>query len=181
MRKSLITAAVLSVCCAAPAAFAADTDMGTLTINGLIKGTTCHFDNEAQTAKIQMHQIGTDVIKDLPAGQAYDGYKNETITPFKVKCDGATGIPKLKFRSNEFEGEGLNGVTKNNGDAEGVGYALLINGERVNINGSTPISLNKDDDGNYTFDIAAQYARATSDTVKAGTVDSVVTFTVVAD
>lgn len=181
MRKSLITAAVLSVCCAAPAAFAADTDMGTLTINGFIKGTTCHFDSTAQNAKIQMSQIGTDAIEGLTPGQAYDGYKNETITPFTVTCDNSADVPRLRFRSNEFEGTGLQGVTKNNGGAEGVGYALLINGERINVDGNTQIAPSKSDDGKYTFKIAAQYARANTDAVSAGTVDSVITFTVVAD
>lgn len=181
MKKSLITAAVLAVSCAAPTAFAADTDMGTLTINGLIAGTTCHFDNDAQSARIQMHQIGTDVIKDLTPGTAYDGYKNETITPFTVTCDNNADVPKLRFRANEFEGTGLKGVTKNNGEADGVGYALLINGERINVDGSTEIAPTKSADGKYTFNIAAQYARANTDEVSAGTVDSVVTFTVVAD
>lgn len=181
MRKSLITAAILSVCCTAPAAFAANTDMGTLTINGHVKGTTCHFESNAQSAKIQMSQIGTDAIKDLQVGEAYDGYKNETITPFTVTCDSKSDIPKLKFHSNEFEGAGDNGVTKNNGEADGVGYALLINGDRINVDGETQIASTKSADGKYTFNIAAQYARANADTISAGSVNSVVTFTVVAD
>jgi len=156
--------------------------LGTLTINGLIEGTTCHFDSQAQSARIEMHQIGTDVIKGLTVGQAYDGYKNETITPFKVSCDDAQDIPKLKFRPTEFHGTGENGVTViKEGGAEGVGYALLINGDRINIDGSTPIALQKDPNGEYTFDIAAQYARAPGENVSGGKVDSVVTFTVVAD
>jgi len=181
MRKSLITAAVLSVCCAAPAAFAADTDVGTLTINGYVKGTTCHFDSNAQNAKIQMSQIGTDVINGLGVGDAYSGYKNETMTPFTVTCDSNADVPKLKFHSNEFEGIGNKGVTKNTGEADGVGYALLINGDRINVDGETQIAPTKSGDGKYTFNIAAQYARANANTVSAGTVDSVVTFTVVAD
>ncbi|WP_314420203.1 fimbrial protein YehD [Pseudescherichia vulneris] len=182
MRKSLITAAVLSVCCAAPAAFAAaDSDMGTLIINGEIKGTTCHFVANAQSAQIQMHQIGLDVVEKLTKGKAYNGYKNETTTPFTVKCSNLLEVPKLKFRSNEFEGTGVAGVTKNNGTAKGVGYALLINDQRINIDGKTPIALTPNDKGNYTFDIAAQYARAPGDIVSGGTVNSVVTFTVITD
>ncbi|STQ58759.1 Paral fimbrial-like protein [Pseudescherichia vulneris] len=135
MKKSFITAAVLAVSCAAPAAFAADTDMGTLTINGVIKGTTCHFVANAQSAQIQMHQIGLDVVEGLTKGKAYNGYKNETTTPFTVKCSNPLEIPKLRFRSNEFEGTGVAGVTKNTGTAKGVGYALLINDQRINIDG----------------------------------------------
>lgn len=181
MNRSIIAIAVLSAIGATPVVFAADTDMGTLTINGLIKGTTCHFDSNAQSAQIQMHQIGIDVISDLHAGEAYDGYKNQTTTPFTVTCDSASGVPNLKFRANEFTGTGENGVTINQGAAAGVGYALLINNQRINIDGSTPIASTKSDDGKYTFDIAAQYARANEQTVTAGSVDSVVTFTVIAD
>jgi len=73
MKKSLIAAAVLAVSFAAPAAFAEtvpDSDMGTLIINGFIKGTTCHFANGAQSAEIPMNQIGLDAMTGLTAATA---------------------------------------------------------------------------------------------------------------
>lgn len=181
MKKSLIAAAVLATSFAAPSVFAADTDMGTLTINGLIKGTTCHFDSNANSAQIPMQQIGTDVFTTLAAGTAYTGYQNKTSTSFKVKCAADSPIPKLKFLASQFEGTGTDSVTINRGAAKGVGYALLINGQRIDTNGNTAIANTAAVNGEYTFDISAQYARANNNAVEAGSVDSVVTLTVVAD
>ncbi len=186
MKKSLITAIVLAACCAAPTAFAADTDtdMGTLTINGFIKGTTCHFESNAQTAEIPIQQIGLDAMDQLQAGDTYVGYKNKTSTSFKVKCAPGTEVPTLKFLADQFAVTGPNSVTKaqeGDGKAKGVGYAVLINGKRINTDGSTPIAPAATTNGEYTFDIFAQYARAPGDDVTAGAVNSTVTFTVVTD
>lgn len=183
MKKSIIAATVLALSFAVPAAFAAEAggDAGTLTINGLIKGTTCHFDSGAQTAQINMQQIGTTSLQNLNPGQAYTGYSNQTSTAFNVTCDSSTDIPKLKFLADQFNMTGEQSVTKNSGEAQGVGYALFINGQRINSDGSTAIATARNEDGKYTFNISAQYARASSEPVSAGTVDSVVTLTVVAD
>lgn len=181
MKKTLITAAILAASCAAPAAFA-DTDTGTLTINGVIEGTTCHFVSGAQTAQINMHKIGTDSLKDLTPGQAYDGYENKTSTSFQIQCPEGVDAPKLKFLGEQFAVTGDENVTVNSNEAtKSVGYALLINNHRIDTNGSTPIADAPSADGKYTFDIAARYARATTDEVVGGDVNSVVTFTVVAD
>lgn len=182
MKKSIIAATVLAVSFAAPAAFAADTDTGTLTINGLIKGTTCHFEPGSQTAHIDMHQIGTSSFKGFIPGQAYEGYSNKTNTPFKVICDSNAGIPRINVLADQFDVTGDKSVTKNNGgDAKGVGYALLINGQRVNTNDAIPIAASQNAEGKYTFDISALYARANDAAVTAGTVNSTITLTVVAD
>lgn len=187
MKKSLITAIVLTACCAAPAAFAEttpNTDMGTLIINGFIKGTTCHFESTAQTAEIPMQQIGLDAMDNLNAGDAYVGYQNKTNTSFKVKCPAGTEVPTLKFLPDQFAVTGEKSVTKTVGgsdQATGVGYAIFINGTRINSDGTTPISSVKSDTGEYTFDIFAQYARAPGNTVTSGAVDSTVTFTVITD
>ncbi len=183
MKKSLIAAAVLTVSFAAPSVFAAESnDSGTLTINGVIKGTTCHFESGGQTAHIQMQQIGTNSLQTLSAGNAYAGYTNKTSTPFKVVCDNATTVPKIKFVSEQFGVQGEDSVTNNtSGDAEGVGYALFVNNNRVNTDGQNTIASTPSPDGKYTFDISAQYARLPVDTVKAGTVNSSVTLMVIAD
>lgn len=184
MKKSFIAAAVLAMSFAAPSVFAADTDTGTLTINGLIKGTTCHFVADAQTSHIPMNQIGLDAMDNLTPGQAYDGYQNKTTTSFKVKCNPSADIPKLKFLADQFTVQGNQSVTKieqGEDKAVGVGYALLINGQRISVDGSTTIAKAKTDNGEYTFDISAQYARASSEALRAGAVNSTVTLTVVAD
>lgn len=182
MKKSLIAAAVLAMSFAAPSVFAAEIDSGTLTIHGEIKGTTCHFDSEGQTAHIEMQQIGTNSLQDLAPGEAYTGYTNKTNLPFKVTCDNPNTVPKIKFVSEQFGLKGEKSVTnKTKGDAEGVGYALFINNNRVNTDGSTPIASSLNAQGKYTFDISAQYARLPGDIVKAGEVDSSVTIMVIAD
>lgn len=181
MKRSLITAAVLAVSFAAPAAFAADTDTGTLTINGEVRGTTCHFETNGQTAHIKMQQIGVNSLKDLAAGQAYSAYSNKTDMPFKITCNNANEVPKIKFLPEQFDNTNNNSVTKNTGDAKGVGYALFINDERINSDGTTPIPATLGADGKYTFDISAQYARLPEAEVVAGNVDSSITLMVIAD
>lgn len=182
MKKSLIAAAVLAVSFAAPAVFAAEVDSGTLTIHGVIKGTTCHFESGGQTARIDMQQIGTNSLQGLSAGTAYTGYTNKTNMPFKVVCDNTTTVPKIKFVSEQFGIHGDNSVTNNtSGDAEGVGYALFINNNRVNTDGNTAIASSPNAEGKYTFDISAQYARLSDQPVKAGSVESTVTIMVIAD
>jgi len=183
MKKTLVTAAVLAAICSAPAAFAAEgKDVGTLTINGLIKGTTCHFDSSAHSAEITMHQIGTSAFEGLNPGNAYHNYQNKTTTPFKIYCDAGAGVPKLKFLGSDFEVTGASSVTKNtNEETKNGGYALLMNGQRVNTDGSTPVAATPSANGEYQFDISAMYARAAAGQVNGGAVNSVVTFTVVAD
>lgn len=182
MKKSLIAAAVLAVSFATPAVFAADVDSGTLTIHGVIKGTTCHFEPGGQTAHIEMQQIGTNSLQDLTPGTAYTGYTNKTNKPFKVVCDNATTVPKIKFVSEQFGISGENSVTNNtSGDAKGVGYALFINNSRVNTDGDTAIASSLNTEGKYTFDISAQYARLSDQPVKAGDVESSITIMVIAD
>ncbi len=182
MKKSLIVAAALAMSFTVPSVFAAETDSGSLTIHGVIKGTTCHFEAGGQTAHIEMQQIGTNSLKDLEPGTAYTGYTNRASTPFKVVCDNANTIPKIKFVSEQFGIQGENSVTKNtSNDAEGVGYALFINNDRVDTTGNTAIASSLSENGRYTFDISAQYARLPGADVKAGEVNSSVTIMVIAD
>jgi len=182
MKKSLIAATVLALSFAAPSAFSAEIDSGTLTINGVIKGTTCHFESGSQTAHIEMQQIGVNSLKDLEAGTAYAGYTNKTTTPFKVVCDNPNTVPKIKFVSEQFGVKGAESVTNNTtGNATGVGYALFVNNNRVNTDGSTAIASSPTANNEYTFDISAQYARLSGADVVAGDVESSITIMVIAD
>lgn len=87
MKRSIISAAVLSVVFMSAGAFAADTDQGELIITGKVVGTTCKFTGDS-TATIGMNQIGADRLNALSAGGVYDGYTNKTTVPLTVECTG---------------------------------------------------------------------------------------------
>lgn len=95
MKRSIISAAVLSVVFMSAGTFAADTDQGELIITGKVVGTTCKFTGDS-TATIGMNQIGADRLNALSAGGVYDGYTNKTTVPLTVECTG-TEAPKITF------------------------------------------------------------------------------------
>ncbi len=59
MKRSIISAAVLSAVFMSAGAFAADSDQGELIITGKVVGTTCKFTGDT-TATIAMNEIGVD-------------------------------------------------------------------------------------------------------------------------
>ncbi|VEA46454.1 fimbrial protein [Salmonella enterica subsp. arizonae] len=73
MKRSLIAASVLSAVFMSAGAFAADEDMGELIINGKVVGTSCTFEG-ANSATIELSQVGVDRFADLNPGDIYTGY-----------------------------------------------------------------------------------------------------------
>lgn len=57
MKRSIISAAVLSAVFMSAGTFAADYDSGVLKINGKVVGTTCQFVG-SNTAEISLNEIG---------------------------------------------------------------------------------------------------------------------------
>ena len=101
MKRSIISAAVLSAVVMSAGAFAADSDQGELIITGKVVGTTCKFTGDT-TATIGMNQIGADRLNALSAGGVYEGYSNKTTVPLTVECTGSKA-PKITFSSSQFD------------------------------------------------------------------------------
>ncbi|MEB1123739.1 fimbrial protein YehD, partial [Citrobacter freundii] len=120
MKRSIISAAVLSVVFMSAGTFAADTDQGELIITGKVVGTTCKFTGDS-TATIGMNQIGADRLNALSAGGVYDGYTNKTTVPLTVECTG-TEAPKITFSSSQFDSTNKY-ITRNTASNNGAGFA----------------------------------------------------------
>lgn len=129
MKRSIISAAVLSVVFMSAGTFAADTDQGELIITGKVVGTTCKFTGDS-TATIGMNQIGADRLNALSAGGVYDGYTNKTTVPLTVECTG-TEAPKITFSSSQFDSTNKY-ITRNTASNNGAGFAVYYGNERVN-------------------------------------------------
>lgn len=182
MKRSLVTAAVLSALLVSAGAFAEDatynTDYGVLNIKGEVKGTTCKFSNDNAESTIAMNQVGTDVFKDINVGAAYKGYTNQTTTPLKLKCtDGKT--PHIYFSTSQFE-DADKSITINTATNNGVGFLVMYDGKEFNPQNG--IELTPNENGIYELHFSAQYARLKSAVdVSSGEVESSLTLTVVTE
>lgn len=182
MKRSIISAAVLSSFFMSAVAFAAVGDVydsGVLKINGKVVGTTCQF-VDSNTAEISLNEVGMDKLSSLTVGQAYTPVVNGTQLPLRIKCEG-NKTPRVTFSASQFDDKK---VTFNNGDAKGVGFAVYYGKDNQQIDpaGNMDIDLVKNANGEYELNFFARYARLNnSDAVKAGSVSSTLTLTVVTD
>lgn len=180
MKRSLVTAAVLSALFVSAGAFADEFESGKLIINGEVVGSTCKFIDNNE-AIIQMNPVSSTSISETQEWQAYEGYENQTIMPLKINCanlpDGHA--PYLTVSKTQF----LDGkdITINTADAQGVGFSVTVNSAEIKPSVSDRIPLEKvDSDGNYLLNFSAKYAHTTG-TVTPGKVASSLTLTVVTD
>lgn len=179
MKRSIISAAVLSAAFLSAGAFAADTDQGELIITGKVTGTTCKFTGDA-TATIGMNQIGADRLNELSNGGVYDGYSNKTTVPLTVECTG-TVAPKITFSSSQFDSTNKY-ITRNTASNNGAGFAVYYGDDFTKqVRSDTDIQLEKTADNKYTLNFSARYAKAGSGAVAAGDVASSLTMTVVTE
>lgn len=178
MKRTIIATAVLSGIFMSTVAFAADdnTDMGELRINGEIVGTSCTFDGE-RNATIELSKVGVDRFASLTAGQIYSGYTSPEVT-LNVKCSDKEH-PRISFNPSQFVN---NNFTKNTAGDNGAGFAVYLNGRQVTPESDGTFALTTADgqDGNYKMTFFARYA-AVANQVKAGSVESVLTMTVLTD
>lgn len=122
MKRSIISAAVLSAVVMSAGAFAADSDQGELIITGKVVGTTCKFTGDT-TATIGMNQIGADRLNALSAGEiVYEGYSNKTTVPLTVECTGSKA-PKITFSSSQFDSNNKY-ITRNTAANNGAGFTV---------------------------------------------------------
>lgn len=64
MKRSIISAAVLSAVFMSAGAFAADTETGQLTITGKVTGAPCTFEADGGSVSINMPTVPTSVFQD---------------------------------------------------------------------------------------------------------------------
>ncbi|HDD0168831.1 TPA: fimbrial protein YehD [Escherichia coli] len=183
MKRSIIAATVLASLFMSAGSFAAEgSTEGQLTINGKVTETTCQFLSGSENTTISMSEIGRDQFENVEVGSPVTTYSNTTSLPLKVKCPGEKE-PRITFSSTQFEGTGSN-VTRNTGDASGVGFAVFLGkgtDSSNRISGNSPIKLPPaTNNGEYELYFTAQYAKA-ADVVGTGEVSSAITMTVVTD
>ncbi|EFB2750724.1 TPA: fimbrial protein YehD [Escherichia coli] len=181
MKRSVIAATVLASLFMSAGSFAAEgSTEGQLTINGKVTETTCQFLSGSENTTISMSEIGRDQFENVDVGSPVTTYSNTTSLPLKVKCPRGKE-PRITFSSTQFEGTGSN-VTRNTGDASGVGFAVFLGkgtDSSNRISGNSPIKL-PDTNGEYELHFTAQYAKADNN-VGTGKVSSAITMTVVTD
>lgn len=68
MKRSIISAAVLSAVFMSAGAFAVDTDSGILNINGKVTGTSCQFVDGATEATITLSSIPDSLFNEVDVG-----------------------------------------------------------------------------------------------------------------
>ena len=179
MKRSIISAAVLSVVFMSTGAFAADSDQGELIITGKVVGTTCKFTGDS-TATIAMNEIGADRLNALSPGGVYDGYSNKTTVPLTVECTGDKA-PKITFSSSQFDSTNKY-ITRNTAANNGAGFSVYYGDDFTKqVNPDTGIEFTKTSDNKYTLNFSARYARIGAAAVTAGDVASSLTMTVVTD
>lgn len=189
MKRSVIAATVLASLFMSAGSFAAEgSTEGQLTINGKVTENTCQFLSGSENTTISMSEIGRDQFDNVGVGSPVTTYSNTTSLPLKVKCSGGKE-PRITFSSTQFEGEGSN-VTRNTGNASGVGFAVFLGkgtDSSNRISGNSSIKLTpatngvSESNGVYEFHFTAQYAKANNDDVGTGEVSSAITMTVVTD
>ena len=183
MKRSVIAATVLASLFMSAGSFAAEgSTEGQLTINGKVTGTTCQFLSGSENTTISMSEIGRDQFENVEVGSPVTTYSNTTSLPLKIKCSGEKE-PRITFSSTQFfKGAGSN-VTRNTGDASGVGFAVFLGkgtDSSNRISGNIPIKLTPATNGEYELHFTAQYAKADNN-VGTGEVSSAITMTVVTD
>ena len=183
MKRSVIAATVLASLFMSAGSFAAEgSTEGQLTINGKVTGTTCQFLSGSENTTISMSEIGRDQFENVEVGSPVTTYSNTTSLPLKIKCSGEKE-PRITFSSTQFFKGASSNVTRNTGDASGVGFAVFLGkgtDSSNRISGNSPIKLTPATNGEYELHFTAQYAKADNN-VGTGEVSSAITMTVVTD
>lgn len=190
MKRSIISAAVLSAVFMSAGAFAAGEE-GTLTIEGTIINSSCHFADNMNSSVITLPEIDASRFSGLSAG-AVVGTEVSDSTPMKIICPAGTKLNTIRISNGEFTTEGVLKNTKEvNGEVDaskGVGVKLKLGNKSITNDQETNvkdiITATKDDSsgGGYTLGFSAQYARLNTATpVVAGEISSVLTISVSAE
>lgn len=190
MKRSIISAAVLSAVFMSAGAFAAGEE-GTLTIEGTIINSSCHFADNLNSSTITLPEIDASRFSGLSAGTVV-GNEVTDPTPMKIICPAGTKLSTVRISNGDFTTEGvLKNAKEVNGDidaSKGVGVKLKLGSKLITNDQETNVkdilSTTKDDSSGveYSLDFSAQYARLNEATpVVAGEISSVLTISVSAE
>lgn len=177
MKKSILAVAVFAGVMMSSSAFAAG-DEGVLQINGKVLGSTCKIEGGNNQATITMPDVSVEAFSGLASGEALTAYSSTAASKIVFKCD-PNVTPRISFAVDGFNGNGSD-VTKNTNGDNGVGFKVHMNNGAEAITPQKSIVLENGDNGLYTLDFSAFYAR-TSGTVTSGDVNSSITMQVFSD
>ncbi|ETX63683.1 fimbrial protein [Citrobacter portucalensis] len=190
MKRSIISVAVLSAVFMSAGAFAAGEE-GTLTIEGTIINSSCHFEDNKNSSTIILPEIDASRFSGLSAGDVV-GTEVADPMPMKIICPAGTKLNTIRISNGEFTTDGVLKNTKEvNGDidaSKGVGVKLKLDSKLITNDQETNIkdilTADKDDPSGveYSLKFSAQYARLNEATpVVAGEISSVLTISVSAE
>lgn len=164
MKHSIISAAVLSAVFMSAGAFAAGVEEGTLTITGMVSGTTCKFLDTANTATITLDDIPSTILTPLAAGQDTGYGENEADKNLILECSSSDNV-KIKVDGSAFD---YNSVIENKGKGPTeVGFKLFHKNVLITKDGQDEFKLSDlerlgSTEGNtqYGLRLSARYAKA---------------------
>ncbi|WP_423060594.1 fimbrial protein YehD [Citrobacter portucalensis] len=184
MKRSIISAAVLSAVFMSAGAFAAD-ETGTLTIKGVVLPVSCTMVSGAAEDNIVMPDVSQSALSQISVGQQLDGISNSSSSKIKFTCAGGNH-PSISFIEDGFTSQYRDITAKSSGSATGVGYKVYLQNARESGDASKAIQpgesvkLKQMASGEYELDFKAYYAK-TDATVTSGEVNSVIKLQVSTD
>lgn len=184
MKRSIISAAVLSAVFMSAGAFAADTETGQLTIEGKIINSPCSFKDNDNNSTITLDDVDISRFAGLNVGDALIEEYSDQATPMKIICPKGTTLKTVSINRGEFTAAGV--LRKETGSSDGVGFKLKLGKnpltkDQANNIGEYLSSQETAEGVEYTLDFSAQYARSDATPVIAGTLSSVLVIGVSAE
>ncbi|WP_260863333.1 fimbrial protein YehD [Citrobacter sp. Marseille-Q6884] len=177
MKRSIISAAVLSAVFMSAGAFAANSDTGILNIVGTVVGTSCQFVSGNSSEDVVLNQVETNKLNGLTAGEIYTPIKEQT-KHLKIYCpDIEEGkVLNITVKAPNLDENGVIGNTLNDG-AKGVGFALRYKNKAVNhSSNSIAVEVGEfDSDKTYMIPLDVYYAKQSDTSVTSGDVNATVT------
>lgn len=182
MKRSIISAAVLSAVFMSAGVFAANNEEGTLTINGEIKGSSCYFDSGKDSEILQLNAVDASLFANKAVGEEVEG-NAQKATNMKIICPGNSKLTSINITNVVFGDGGI--IKPSTGADTNVGFKLKMDEKHIDKTGVIDISsLNKTLGGEgeiYTLNFDADYSRLNLNPVKNGQLSATVTFSVSAE
>lgn len=182
MKRSIISAAVLSAVFMSAGAFAADNEEGTLIINGEITGSSCYFDGGQDSETLTLQTVDASLFANKAVGEEVEGDAAKTAN-MKIICPGSAQLKSINITNVTFGDNGI--IRPTTGGDTNVGFKLKIDDKHIDSTGVIDIaSLNKKltSDGEiYDLNFDADYSRLNLQPVKNGQLSATVTFSVSAE
>lgn len=177
MKRSIISAAMLSAVFMSAGAFAADSDTGILNIVGTVVGTSCQFVSGNSSEDVVLSQVETNKFEGLSAGDIYTPIKEQT-KHLKIVCPNIEAGKSLNItvKAPNLDANGVIGNTLTDG-AKGVGFVLKYK-DKIVDHSSNKITVEAGEfglDKTYMIPLDVYYAKQGGLSVTSGDVNATVT------